>query len=274
MKFEKRVGLEAEYLTLDEQGEIVLTPGYVERDDFPLMGEIRGKPGSSTSETVANFIQRKMEVEKALSPQHTMSIQPSANVKLAVYREAMRACQKPKNEMASEAANIYGVDITDFSDQIIEDGKIQGIKASCGLHLHFSCRAVDREEVREPHLTHVQLPIRVEDATSEGHKSLIRPYVDLYKKDGYDVTKMLEATTSLLNRPTVEWMVRSLDERFFEKFAGPEEERTKYRQAGFYELKEHGFEYRSLPASQEVLDALPEIVEAAFELLKYASEYV
>jgi hypothetical protein len=45
------------------------------------------------------------------------------------------------------------------------------------------------------------------------------------------------------------------------------EDRTKYRQPGFYELKPYGFEYRSLPANDAVMKALPEIVGKAFELL-------
>ena len=269
---EKLVGIEVEYLTIDpETGNTVMPPGYVDRDDFPLLGEIRAKPGSTAAETVSNFLLRRMEVEKALPQDQRMSIQSGARVGLAVYREAMQACTKPKNETLGQAKNIYGTDVSDFSDQIIQDGKIQGINISCGLHIHFSCRAVDRVEVSTPKYTSVQVPISVPETVPEGAKALLQPYLDLYKSDGYEVKDVLEATASRLNRPTVEWMVRSLDEAFFERFAP--QQRTKYRQPGFYEMKVHGFEYRSLPASPETLEALPESVEVAFNLLRGASEY-
>ncbi len=271
---ERNVGIEVEYLTLDEKGQVVLPPLYLDVDDFPLLAEIRAKPGSTVANTVANFLLRKMEVERQLSRELSMSFQSSARVGLDVYRRAMQACTKPKNEVAGNVRNLYGTDITDFSDQIIKGGKIQGINISCGLHIHFSCRSVDRVEVMRPKYTEVQLPIRVPETVPEGAKALLQPFIDLYKSDGYEVEQVLEATASLLNRPTIEWMVRSLDEEFFERLAGPKEKRTKYRQPGFFELKPYGFEYRSLPASPEALDALPEIVEAAFKLLRGASEFV
>lgn len=273
MQFDERlIGIEAEYLTLNEEGEVVVPPSYVDRDDFPLLAEIRAKPGKTVADTVSNFLLRKMEVEGSLPRDRSMSIQSGARVGLDVYREALRACTKPKNETLSQAKSIYGTDVTDFSDQIIKNGKIQGINISCGLHIHFSCRAVDRVEVRTPKYTAVQIPIRVPETVPEGAKTLLQPYLDLYKCEDYEVESVLEATASLLNQPTVEWMVRSLDEAFFDLFAPDKKERTKYRQPGFYERKEYGFEYRSLPASPESLDALPEIMKVAFDLLCTASE--
>jgi hypothetical protein len=275
MFFEKFVGLEAEFLLLDEKGEVVIPPCYLDRDDFPLQGEVRGKQGQNVPETLANFVHRRMVVERSLPPDYVASFAPVAKVGLATYQKAMRACETPKGgKDARDIKNIHGVDISGFSDQIIKHGKIQGIRASCGLHIHFSCRAVDRTRVEEARYTNVRLPIKMEDTAPEGHKALINPFINLYRYDGTGERKVLEATASTLNRPTVEWMVRELDDRFFERFAPKAAERTKYRQAGFYELKPYGFEYRSLPASPDTLEALPEIVEVAFELLNYASEYV
>ena len=272
MRFDERqVGIEVEYLTLNQDGKIILPASYVDRDDFPLLGEIRAKPGKTVADTVSNFSLRRMEVEAGMPRDFSMCIQPDATIGLALYREAMRACTKPKSETISQARNIYGTDITDYSDQIVKDGKIQGIKVSCGLHIHFSSRIVDRKEVKKAKYTAVEIPIRVPETVPEGAKALLTPYLDLYKSDGYEVEEVLEATASRLNRPTVEWMVRALDEKFFKRFAP--KECTKYRQPGFYEMKEHGFEYRSLPATEETLNALPEIVEVAFDLLRGASEY-
>ena len=273
MHFEKAVGLEAEFFLGNEAGEVIVPPSHMDRDDFPLQGEVRAKPGKSAPETLANFVHQQMVVESGLPHGHSMRFSSIETVKLATYQKALAECETPKGKALRDIRNVHGTDISGFSDQIIRDGKIQGVRASCGLHIHFSCRAVDRFDVSEPEYTHVELPLRMEEGAQEGHKALIRPYISLYKRGDYKVRKTLEASASALNRPTVEWMVRELDSRFFDKFAPQKAERTKYRQPGFYELKPYGFEYRSLAANQDTIEALPEIVEAAFELLKCASEY-
>jgi len=43
----RSVGLEAEFLLTGEDGNPIVVPEHMGRDDFPLMGEIRGKPGNT-----------------------------------------------------------------------------------------------------------------------------------------------------------------------------------------------------------------------------------
>jgi hypothetical protein len=76
-----------------------------------------------------------------------------------------------------------------------------------------------------------------------------------------------------MNVPTVEWIVKRMDDKFFKKYVSSEDKQTKYRQPGYYELKEYGFEYRSLPASDETMNALREIVGFSFDLLKEINNF-
>ena len=273
MVFESKIGLEAEFFTTDKKDNIVLPPTYVPTDDFPLVGEIRAEAGDRVHTVIANFISEKMRIEGLLSDRYNMCIASSKETGLKVYREAMARCRTEKNEVNADTKNIYGTDISDFSDQIIKGGKIQGIRASCGLHIHFSCRHVDEYKVETDKYEVVRLPLTVPTGGTDTQKAITAADILLYRLTGAKEVKKLVAQASLLNKPTVEYMVRKLDEAFFERFAPAKQLRTKYRQPGFFELKPHGFEYRSLPASPEVLAALPEIVTFGFELLKEAKEY-
>ena len=126
----------------------------------------------------------------------------------------------------------------------------------------------------------VTLPIDLQISTSdpifkptdEAAKRLMTPTLYLYSKKGYKKKKTLKARASRLNIPAICHIVNRMDEMFFDRFAPAEAERTKYRQPGFYELKPYGFEYRSLPFTPEVKEAIPEITKAAFMLLKEINE--
>jgi len=272
--FETKIGLEAEFFTVDAKGKVVLPPAYMPTDDFPLLGEIRAEPGDTPPTVIANFIAEKMRLEASLlSKNYNMLISSTETVGLKVYREALAKCKVKKNEAGVSVKNIYGTDISNYSDQIIKNGKIQGIKASCGLHIHFSCRKIDTYKVDIAQYEHVLLPLSVPVGGNEVQKAITAAEISLYRSKGYKEEKVLTAQASLLNKPTVEYMVRKLDEAFFERFAPAKQLRTKYRQPGFFELKPYGFEYRSLPASVEVLNALAEIVTFGFKLLSEAKEY-
>ncbi len=55
-------------------------------------------------------------------------------------------------------------------------------------------------------------------------------------------------------------------ESLFPTFMSDVKVPLKYRQPGFYEIKEHGFEYRSLPFTDDVFDHIVEIVYSSFKL--------
>lgn len=260
----RKVGVEAEFFLLNSKDEAVVVPSGWDRDSFTVLGEIRGEPGDTPAETIGNFSKRQYEVESMVTAGRRIVMEPMRMIRLAVYRKAMQEMNAvDKYSTMKEIHNVYGTDISEFSDQIVKGGKIQGAKASCGLHIHFSCMHKDERTIEEQVYSYVQLPIDIGGATTT---------LSLWKKDGYKKKKTIKVSVSLLTKPAIEWIVRTLDDTFFKRFAPSKDERTKYRQPGFYELKPYGFEYRSLPATSETIKALPEIVEKAHKLLRELSK--
>lgn len=257
-----KVGLEAEFLLQDAKGNFIL-PNYLPHDDFPLLGEVRGEEGTEAYKTLGNFAQEFARVRGNLRKGHQIIISSGARIPLALYKAATRACSTDKGDVAREVRNIYGIDISDFSDQIIKKNKIQGLNASCGLHVHFSAENVDSTAVYEDQYESLSIPL----SHGEGLKTEMR----LYKKLDYKKDRVLKARASLLTRPVIEWMVKQMDDKFFTRFIPKVP--TKYRQPGFFELKPYGFEYRSLPFTEEVDRALPEITEFAFKLLDSLNDW-
>lgn len=264
MSKQRQVGIEAEFFLLNPDGNAIVIPERWDRDSFTILGEVRGAPGNTTAEAIGNYYKRYYEVENKLKRNHQIVMEPMRLIDLKAYQKAMRDMNAvDKFDAINNIHNIYGTDISEYSDQVLKAGKIQGAKASCGLHIHFSCVDYAEQDITKDTYTSVNLPISVGDVST---------YLSLYKMDEKEVKEKIRVEVSLLTKPAIEWMVKEMDEAFFEKFAPPEGKRTKYRQPGFYELKPHGFEYRSLPATKETVEALPEIVGTAFDLISTLSK--
>jgi len=258
---EKMVGFEAEFLLVDKDNKVVVPPSWFDRDSFPLLGEIRGAPGKTVAESVANFTKRALEVEWDAKKYNYRMVTPTIHkVNLDTYRQAIKQVTEAKGKQIGRVKNIYGTNIDDFSDQVVKGGKIQGVNVSCGLHVHFSCGEKKEVEVSKEELEQVNIPISAVNG-------LFEQEIRLWRKKGYTTKKTLTCFVSQLNKPAIEWIVKEMDTAFFDKFAPIKKERTKYRQPGFFELKPYGFEYRSLPFTNEVSEQMPEIAEMAFHLL-------
>jgi hypothetical protein len=275
-----KVGLEAEFLLRNAKGELIIPPSHWDRDGFPLLGEIRGKEGKTAAEAVSNFMSAKVHVLDKLRKGHAIEFAHRVRVPLALYKKANREVNSAeKDQQSDKILNVNGIDISSFSDQIISKQRIQGIWASCGFHVHFSCMEEDEVEVTRDKYEHVSFPIGykfAETAPQEetlGMEVMGQRVISLYKHCGYEEEQTLKATASRLNKPAVFHIVRQMDKDFFERFAPPEKERTKYRQPGFFELKPYGFEYRSLPFTFEVEAALFDIAKKAFEVLEDVNSY-
>ncbi len=270
--FENKVGIELEFFVTNTKNELTLPADYIPTDAFPLLGEIRAEPGDNVADCYSNFVKEKLLIQQSLPKSKNMAIEACRRVPLALYREAMAKCNVPKGQAVSGVKNIYNIDISDFSDQIIKDGKIQGINSSCGLHLHFSCRHHESAIYEEAQYSRINIPLQIE-AKNIGVEEILKSSLDLFKRDGYKEIRTLKAASSLLNKPTIEWMVKELDTALFSKYMKGVKP-TKYRQPGFFELKPYGFEYRSLPATVDVIQDLPDILSFCFKLLKEAKTYV
>lgn len=268
-----KIGVEAEFLLLNDKDEAIVPPETWDRDGFPLLGEIRGDPGKNVSETVSNFLKKKMEIEADVKEAHKLVMLDIMNIGLATYRKAMKQVTETKGVQIGLVKNIYGRNIEDYSDQVIstENHKIQGINASCGLHIHFSCEKLVTKTVKDTKYESVILPIKIAEVSGENTilTEMISPVVQLYRKIylPHEEQVKISAHASIITKPVINYIVKEMDKHFFDKFAPEKNNRTKYRQPGFYELKPYGFEYRSLPANEETIKFLPEIVGKAFELI-------
>jgi len=256
---ETKVGVEAEFLLFNGGAQPVMPPTDWPRDGFPLLAEIQAKPGQNLPEVIGNWERARLETVakvKALEESHTMHLYDAFRIPLELYREVNRATNwATKQESLGQIKNIYGINIEDFSDQVVQRGKIIGVLISCGLHIHFSCE--DKVERLLPRDRYT----RVNIAAVSG--------MQFYIKEDSLPAESITVRASKLNKPTINWMVKELDDTFFSRFV-PKARITKFRQPGFYELKPYGFEYRSLPCNDETIAALPEIVEKAFTLLDEA----
>ena len=291
-----KVGLEAEFLLINGKGEKIIPPASWDRDGFPLLGEIRGKEGETVAETVSYFRAKEMEIMENLRKDHTICMSDVEQIKLALYKKANREVDwEDKNAQEEEIKNIYDTNISEFSDQIVKGNKIQGIRISCGLHVHFSCEELKEWDYEEEVYRLIILPIGLGESgliTGLGYsdkegvpdkdpfspaerlaKKLLSSSLYLYTREGFKKKKTIKVRAGKLNKPAIEYIVKEMDDAFFKRFAPEEKQRTKYRQPGFFELKPYGFEYRSLPANPGTMAALPEITKKAFDLLKEINEY-
>jgi len=293
MTIESKVGLEAEFLLVNGKDEIIIPPATWDRDGFPLLGEIRGKEGETLGETITNFKKAEMEILDKLRKSHTIRMSDLEMIKLALYKKANKEVNwDEKGESMGKIKNIHGIDIETFSDQIVKGNRIQGIRISCGLHVHFSCGERLKYQHEEAQYEQIILPLGIGEGglvahhkTTDGEdipftqaelvaKELLNPCLYLYRHKGYTKKgEKVQLYANRLNKPAVEYIVGEMDKAFFDRFAPEKKDRTKYRQAGFFELKHYGFEYRSLPANAQVMEALPEIIRKAFDLLNEINEY-
>ena len=287
-----KVGLEAEFLLINAKDEIIIPPSSWDRDGFPLLAEIRGTEGKTVAETVTNFKAKEIEIVEGMRKGHTMHMSNVEMIKLALYKKANREIDwAEKEESMGKVKSIYAIDIEDFSDQVVKNNKIQGMRVSCGLHVHFSCEELVKYEHEEDQYEQIAIPIGLGDgqliATHHSEdgadlpfspaellaKELLKPTVYLYRFKGYSKKGKISVRASKLNKPAIKYIIEEMDKAFFDRFAPKEADRTKFRQPGFFELKPYGFEYRSLPANAKTMEALPEITRKAFDLLKEINEY-
>jgi hypothetical protein len=247
-----KIGLECEVLIRNNKDELVIPNDYgLAHDDFPILGEVRSLPYETVQDTVFEFW--KDYYAYNLHTKYNklfLDIQDGWDVISPEYYS--KILKKMGNKEISQAKNIYKTDILKLTDAIVEDGKITGHKISCGLHIHFSSDIVIDNDY--------SIPDFVQD--TQNH------YIKLPTTTRYhEETKLY----SLLTDNVIKSIIRGLDNDILYKYTIPNQ-KLKYRYPGFYELKSYGFEYRSLPFNQLVLDNLVSIVEYCFDKLNKLSK--
>jgi hypothetical protein len=265
-KITNKVGLEAEVFVRNSNGELVIASKHkLPSDDFCLLGEIRGEPGETPAETVSNFMKAYYDfVSKAAAEKLTVSMDGGVSIPHTMYVEVMKLMGTKE---WPECLNIYGTDITEFNDSTVDKttGKIVFHNVSCGLHIHFSSSVMDEKKVDYTITDRYEL-VKLPLAIGTGVTANIELYQKTFNGKGERTSYNVTATASRITKPVIKHIVKDLDDVLLPSCVSPI--KTKYRQPGFYELKDYGFEYRSLPMTQEVFNNLFKIATYAFGLLK------
>lgn len=265
-----KIGLEAEFLVRDKNSGHLLFPqdhGF-STDEYIILGEFRAEPGTTISETISNFMKEYYNILSIAEKEGVViEISGHSTVNSKFNAEIMRRMGVKR---INDSQNIYGTDILQLSDDIIENGTITGKRISCGLHIHFSSYVHVESSFELTYNTNEFIYSKVEIPLNFGKD--INTSITLYRqdknpsynKDGRKTT--IHADASRITKPVIEFFVKEFDKKVLPKYIQGLPP-LKYRSKGFYELKNWGFEYRSLPFNKNVLDNLFDIVRFSFELL-------
>lgn len=137
MRIVHKIGLEAEFILLDDKGKMRFPAKHgFSHDEFFLLGEFRADPGSTREETIGYYMKALAQVlylakEKKLTADFSGVWSITPEMKADILR-------KMSSKTVPECKNIYGIDILKFSDDVVEGGTIKECRISAGLHVHFS----------------------------------------------------------------------------------------------------------------------------------------
>lgn len=234
--FVPEIGFEFEYFIKKNNSEDIEFPSklHLSTDEFPLIAELRTIHSSSYGKVYGDFIEKWRKINAITGQKGYTILYGGVDVSPELYKKALKTLG---HKDITESYNIYGYDINDYSAiRTDELGKITQAIITAGLHIHFSAS--------------VSIDTRSETIS---------------KRNG-----ILERTEQkhvemfyLKNEFLMKEMIKGLDDRFFSMYV---EKESKYRQKGFYEPKDYGFEYRSLPANEQTLADLPFILEISLEM--------
>jgi hypothetical protein len=259
--FTNKVGLEVEFFVLNEKNELVIPSKYgFDIDEFILLGEMRAEPGETRADTLSLFwgkwynILLKARKEKLIIDIETgyKEIDPK------FYAQVLR---EMGNKEISASKNIHNIDLLELTDAVVENGKLLMQRISNGLHIHFSSSETVEKTFKTEKFVPVSLPLSITGALTT---------IDLYKKIG-DVEEKVTACANRITVPVLHRIIEDFDKEILPKYVPNIP--LKFRNPGFYEMKYHGgFEYRSMPFTQKVLDNLFDIVDYAFLKLEQLDE--
>lgn len=252
-----QIGLEAEFLLRDKDNQLVYPADHgFQTDEFCILGEFRGLPGETREKAIANFLEEYYKVIfTAKKKLLTVDISTGWDkIEPKFYAEILR---KMGAKSVAQCKNIYDTDILSLSDAEVIEGKVISQKLSAGLHIHFSSESIKETKYSQDTYEPVNLPLNI--AGAEANFNLFR------KKD--KIESKVTATANRITKPVIDFIVKNLDTNILPGLT-KNLPKLKYRNPGFYELKGWGFEYRSLPFNQNVLQDIHSIVNYSFELLE------
>lgn len=247
-RIENKVGIECEVLIRNKKDELIIPSTYdYAHDDFVILGEIRAEPGKDVPDTLFNFLKSYYNYEEYIK-KDKLHLDIDKGYDIITPELYSKVLKTMGTKEISSTKNIYGTDILKLTDEIVDNGKIIGHYISTGLHIHFSSDVIVTEEHAET--------------------NYIKLSNDTYVKGESKLTLADTIIYSLLNVQTIKQIIRNFDKNILSKY-NIQGLPLKYRLPGFYERKNYGFEYRSLPFNKLVLDNLKDIIAYAFEELDY-----
>lgn len=262
MPVKNKIGLEAEFFLLDDKNNLVIASEvFFPHDDFKLLGEIRGLPGETPEEAISLFFKEYYSLLYLAERKNLRIIFPGfVEIDNKFFRKIKKLSRKKED---GKEENIYGVDLDSVLDLVVKENKVVGRRISNGLHIHFSSNDTVEREIIAPKYKLISLPI----SQKIGDINFPAQSINVYTKEGYDTTETIKVSCSKISYPVIEYFVERLDNEFLSlaNLGLPE---LKYRQPGFYERKEYGFEYRSLPFNEYTLNHIAQITKFSFDLLK------
>ena len=206
-------------------------------DNLGALVEVRGEPATTVEQALANFLAKELMARgKAESHGYTLSDEPVVKLSsleaikvTTTYHEVLRDKLHPRHKTRKYSAPAKEFKITELT---------------AGLHVHFSKRETKRVSVLEVNNT-----ITMFISTKDGLRDEVTT-----KKVSNDKTVDYVCNT-FVDMPMI---IRTLDDEFKDVI-----DKTK-RVTGAYEVKEYGFEYRSLPANVD----LGKVAEVCRKLLR------
>lgn len=277
---ENTVGLEFEYMLKDvDTGELVLPADFgFTTDEFPVLGEVRVRQQHDVDDLYLEFVKELHKLKLKVKKNHLANLELCLGGIVGVnnkrYAEFLTAMG---SKFISDTHNVYGTDILELTNDIIHNGKVVGKVITAGLHIHFGSIITESTRVDDEY-KYIPVKIPVVDPLQDNNIT----FTNLYKrelKSDYEVKKV-EALVSRITNPVINEFVKALDVDVLPKYLDDVVEYgysdeildiklsdAKYRNPGFYETKSWGFEYRSLPFNQSVIDDMYNIIEKSFELL-------
>ena len=178
----------------------------------------------------------------------------------------------------ADTKNIYGTEILELTNDIIHENKVVGKLITCGLHIHFGSFE-EASRVVSPDFKYKKVSLPVYDP----HSDVKFSFIELYKRElaSEKDKQTISCAVNRITPPVIKYFVERLDKEVLPKYTAVTQEYTygensvnirlsgaKYRNSGFYETKDWGFEYRSLPFTQDSYSNMWDIINFSFDLLK------
>lgn len=256
------VGLEAEFFLRGEKNKLLYPAANgFSTDEFIILGEFRAKQGENREETISNFMKEWYKIIfQAKKQGHKIDIETGyTEIDPKFYAEIIR---KMGTKNVAQAKNIYpDIDLLKLTDAVVENGVLQKHYLSIGLHIHFSSTITNEQiyKSKDANYSSVRIPLSISGNNVAE--------MNLYQKDSEKENEVkLVSTVSRITKPVLYSFISKFDAEILPQYKS--DVPLKYRNPGFYEVKPWGFEYRSLPFNQAILNNIAEIVDFSFNLME------